>query len=235
MSKAEEPPGAVESQPPRPAGVFLLPALWIAATMALSLWSIVGSWPASQDFDLPAIVVNWLYAGMVVSLANILWGLWLLGLAHRRAAAFPRAFTVWHVANVVAIVALEAVVLVSDVFVFSLASFVVPLARVVIGFVLIAHMRRSVATAAVFHEPRGANPSGVAVIINTVLGAFLGGAAGTGGGFAVGIFIAEATRMSCFEGACGYFAALIGLCGLVLGALAGALLAFRITRRRHAG
>jgi hypothetical protein len=39
--------------------------------------------------------------------------------------------------------------------------------------------------------------------------------------------------MSCFEGACGYFAVFIGLAGLVIGAIGGGIFAvWRVHRRK---
>ncbi len=44
---------------------------------------------------------------------------------------------------------------------------------------------------------------------------------------------AEATDMSCFEGACGYFAFFMGLFALLAGAVAGGIFAvWRVNRRR---
>ena len=46
--------------------------------------------------------------------------------------------------------------------------------------------------------------------------------------------LADAADMSCFEGACGYFAVLIGLAGLVVGAIAGGVFAvWRVNRRKR--
>ncbi|HJQ60274.1 MAG TPA: hypothetical protein VJ890_25440 [Vineibacter sp.] len=50
-----------------------------------------------------------------------------------------------------------------------------------------------------------------------VLGAILGAVVG----FLVGLLLVEVFSVSCFEGACGYFAVMIGLLGFFAGALGG--------------
>jgi hypothetical protein len=71
--------------------------------------------------------------------------------------------------------------------------------------------------------------SAVAAILGVILGAVLG----FGIGLLAGSVIAEATDMSCFEGACGYFAFFLGLAGLLIGAIAGGILAVWLTHRRR--
>ncbi|WP_181168739.1 MULTISPECIES: hypothetical protein [unclassified Mesorhizobium] len=45
--------------------------------------------------------------------------------------------------------------------------------------------------------------------------------------------IADVAGISCFEGDCGYFAAFIGLAGLVVGAIAGGILAVWLAHRHR--
>jgi hypothetical protein len=71
-------------------------------------------------------------------------------------------------------------------------------------------------------------------LIAAVVGVVLGGGAGAGLGVLVGAGIAEVTDMSCFEGACGYFAAAIGLLGLIAGAVAGGIFGAWWSGRRRA-
>jgi membrane associated rhomboid family serine protease len=49
----------------------------------------------------------------------------------------------------------------------------------------------------------------------------------------IGVVIAETTDMSCFEGACGFFAFFAGLFGMLAGAVLGAILAVWLTNRRR--
>ncbi|TIP38053.1 MAG: hypothetical protein E5X69_19635, partial [Mesorhizobium sp.] len=62
-------------------------------------------------------------------------------------------------------------------------------------------------------------------ILAALLGIILGGVIGAFGGFFAGSLIADLTHMSCFEGACGFFAAFVGLGGLIVGAIAGGIFA----------
>ena len=54
-----------------------------------------------------------------------------------------------------------------------------------------------------------------------------------GAGFLAGSVISDVTSMSCFEGAGGYFAAFIGLAGLVVGAIGGGIVAVWLAHRRR--
>lgn len=65
-----------------------------------------------------------------------------------------------------------------------------------------------------------------------ILGAVLGCAAGFGAGLVAGLAVAETTQMSCFEGACSYFAVFLGLGGGLAGLFLGPLIAWRIMRGR---
>jgi hypothetical protein len=76
-------------------------------------------------------------------------------------------------------------------------------------------------------------PPVILSVIAAVLGLIIGGAIGGGGGLALGTVIAEVTEMSCFEGGCGIFAFVVGLLGVLLGALVGAIFAVWLTNRRR--
>ncbi|MGT2464424.1 hypothetical protein ACVOMV_00955 [Mesorhizobium atlanticum] len=72
-------------------------------------------------------------------------------------------------------------------------------------------------------------------ILAALLGIVLGGVIGHSVRFFAGSLIADLTRMSCFEGACRFFAAFVGLGGLIVGAIAGGAFAiWRVNRRRPA-
>ena len=66
-------------------------------------------------------------------------------------------------------------------------------------------------------------------VLIALLGMILGGAAGFGAGVLLGLLFNEVFNISCFEGACGYFVAFMGLVGMVLFAIAGAVILVRMT------
>ena len=70
-------------------------------------------------------------------------------------------------------------------------------------------------------------------VLIALLGMILGGAVGFGVGALLGLLLNDIFDISCFEGGCGYFAAFIGLVGMVLFAIAGAVI-FVWLARRHA-
>lgn len=78
-----------------------------------------------------------------------------------------------------------------------------------------------------------AGPSRAASIFAALAGLVAGAVIGFGIGLVAGLGIAAVTSMSCFEGACSYFAVFLALVGLLVGAIAGAILAFRLVRRRR--
>ncbi|MER8374202.1 hypothetical protein [Mesorhizobium sp. M1406] len=71
-------------------------------------------------------------------------------------------------------------------------------------------------------------------IVAALLGIILGAVIGALACFFAGSIIADANDMSCFEGACVYFAVFIGLAGLVIGAIAGGIFAvWRVQWRKR--
>ncbi|MER8463508.1 hypothetical protein [Mesorhizobium sp. M1409] len=71
-------------------------------------------------------------------------------------------------------------------------------------------------------------------IVAALLGIILGAVIGALAGFFAGSIIADTTDMSCFEGACGFFAVFIGLAGLVIGAIGGGIFAvWRVQWRKR--
>lgn len=212
-----------------------LPAAWVAVTMILAARSLASTWPLPWEYDLPESVLTLIYAGSVAAVVNLLWGLHLLGLAYGRSARFPAHFTVWQVVNLLWLAATEVYVQVVPHFVFSLESLLIKLGEFALGLVCLYLVRNDPATVAHY---AGAQPAGsppvVTRLIAAVLGVVLGGAAGAVLGFLIGAGIAEVTEMSCFEGACGYFAAAIGLLGLIAGAVAGGILGAWWSGRRRA-
>lgn len=212
-----------------------VPIAWVAIVVLSGAYGIPATWSATFDYDLPDSVLPFIYAGLAAAAVNILWGLYLFGLAYNRSARFPKHFTVWQVANILWLLAGEAYVLVAPDFVFSPRHFAVELVMIAIGIVCILILRRDANGEFVYSNAESERPPLLVSFIAAVLGVVLGAIAGAGVGVVVGQVIAEATEVSCFEGACGYFVAAIGLLGLLIGAVAGGVFAvWRANRRRAA-
>lgn len=211
-----------------------LPAAWVAVTMILAARSLATTWPLPWEYDLPETVLYLIYAGSIAAVVNLLWGLHLLGLAYSRSVRFPANFTVWQVVNLVWLLATEIYVQIVPHFVFSLENLLIKAAEVAVGVFCLYLVRRDPGARDLYSSPQ-TGPAPVATrLIAAVLGVVLGGAAGAVLGFLVGAGIAEVTEMSCFEGACGYFAAAIGLLGLIAGAVAGGIFGAWWSGRRRA-
>lgn len=209
--------------------LIYLPVAWVAITALLSAYGIPSSWSAVYDYELPDSVFPLIYAGLAVAAVNILWGLHLCGLAYFRSARFPSHFTVWQIANVLWLLGTEAYVLVTPDFVFSPGHFAMKLAKIAIGIFCIHLLRRH--GGSFYSDTDIERHPFIASIIGAVLGLVLGAIAGAVAGFVIGEAIARATEMSCFEGACGYFVALIGLAGVIVGAIGGCIIAVWRTNR----
>ena len=215
-----------------PDRVWVLPPLWVLLNIAVGLYDIPANWHLTYDISMPDEVVTWVYADMTRAVVNLLWGGWLIGLALRRARAFLRAFALWQGANILWELGQLAFIAMSDVFVFTAHTVLWSGGYILVGLALIYLTRRSRQVAAGYVADGTARPPTGVYVINAVVGAVIGGALGAIGGFLLGGGIATVTDMSCFEGACGYFAALIGLLGLVVGVGTGIWLAIRFTGRR---
>jgi hypothetical protein len=211
-----------------------VPPVWLAVVMLYSVWGIVQSWPLAYEFGLPDSVMTYIYASLAASAVTFLWGLWPLALALGRSPAFGGSFVPWQVAVIAISVAAAIYVLVTPEFVDTLRSIVFSLAEIAIGVFCIAIVRRQARAPA----PLGlattpaAPPSAIVTVVGAVLGLIVGGAVGAGAGLLAGSLIADVTDMSCFEGACGFFALFVGLGGLLVGAIGGAILAMWCIRRR---
>jgi len=214
-------------------GLSYIPPAWLVFVMAWSAYSLISAWRlTTTDYDLPDSVFYLVYGGLAASIVTILWGLYLLGLAFNRSARFPRHFTIWQVATILWLAARQAYMLVVPDFVFSGRGLAVTAAEIAIGLLCIYLLRRGAGAETAYANPESESPPVLVSIIAALLGIILGAALGTGAGFAAGALIAETTDMSCFEGACGYFALFIGLAGLVVGAIAGGLFAVWWVHRR---
>lgn len=71
------------------------------------------------------------------------------------------------------------------------------------------------------------------VVFWSLAGLLIGGIVGAPVGLGLGALFVDLFSVSCFEGACGYFVAFIGLVGLVVAAIAGAILGAVLARRRR--
>lgn len=214
-------------------GLSYIPPAWLVFVMAWSAYSLISAWRlTTTDYDLPDSVFYLVYGGLAASIVTILWGLYLLGLAFNRSARFPRHFTIWQVATILWLAARQAYMLVVPDFAFSGRGLAVTAAEIAIGLLCIYLLRRGAGAETAYANPESESPPVLVSIIAALLGIILGAALGAGAGFAAGALIAETTDMSCFEGACGYFALFIGLAGLVVGAIAGGLFAVWWVHRR---
>lgn len=216
-----------------------LPAAWVAVVVILAIRGLATTWPLPWEYDLPDQVLYFIYAGSIAALVNILWGLVLLGQAFSRSPRFPANFVVWQVANIVWLVATEIYAFAVPSFVFGLEGFLIKLGEIAFGLICLYLVRRDPSTIAHFtgspgvHPDRGA-PAVVSRLVAAIIGVVLGGAAGAVSGLLLGTGIAEATDMSCFEGACGFFAVGIGLLGLIAGAIGGGVFGAWWSGRRRA-
>jgi hypothetical protein len=216
-------------------GLAALPPLWVGVNIVLAAWGFVQAWPISYDHDIPDTVLYLVYGGLIAGVTNLLWGLLLVGLAISRSTSFPRHFTVWQIANIVWIVTREAYVLVTPDFAPTIQPLLYGAGEVAIGIFCIAILRRKSETAQAYSNAGAERPPIIVSIIAAILGVIVGGALGFGVGLLGGGLFAEATDMSCFEGACGYFAFFMGPFALLAGAIAGGIFAvWRVNRRRRA-
>ncbi|MFD2052598.1 hypothetical protein ACFSQT_05605 [Mesorhizobium calcicola] len=215
-------------------GLSFVPPGWLIIVMAWSVYGLVSAWRLIGDYSLPDRVFYLIYGGLAVDIITILWGLYLLGLAFGRSARFPRHFTIWQIATIIWLLARQAYVLTVPDFVFSGRALAVTGAEVAIGVLCIYLLRRGSEAEAAYANPATESPPVFVSVIAALLGIILGAIIGAAAGFFAGSVIADATDMSCFEGACGYFALFIGLAGLVVGAIAGGLFAvWRVHRRKR--
>lgn len=210
-----------------------LPVGWLCLVMALSARGIDASIAVMQDFSLPNAALYLVYVSVVLGVVTILWGFYLLGLAFNRSARFPRSFTFWQWTIIAFLLAKQVYVLVTPEFVFSLEGFVWNGGETAIGLVMIVLVNRTAPSQPLFGTDDRARPGLLVALIAAVIGIIVGGAIGAGVGLAAGTGLSEATDMSCFEGACGYFVLLIGLVGGLIGAIGGCIFAvWRINRRK---
>jgi hypothetical protein len=215
-------------------GLSFVPPGWLIFVMAWSVYGLKSVWHLVRDYSLPDSVIYLIYGGLAVDIITIIWGLYLLGLAFGRSARFPRQFTIWQIATIVWLLARQAYVLLMPDFVLSGRALAVTTAEIAIGVLCIYLLRRGSEAEAVYAKPATEAPPVFVSIVAALLGIILGAVIGALAGFFAGWVIANGTDMSCFEGACGYFAVFIGLAGLVIGAIGGGIFAvWRVHRRKR--
>lgn len=215
-----------------PGFLAYLPVAWLALVLLLSARSLVAAWPLLSDYRLPDAVVDYVYVNMAAGAAILLWGLYVLTLAIGRSSRFRRHFVAWQTAVIAWTLTREAYAAAVPDFVFSPLNLALAAGEIVIGLFCIWLASRNRDAALLYSAPETAGRSPLVTAIRALLGAVVGAALGSGAGLGAGSLVAETTDMSCFEGACGYFAFFLGLGGLVLGAVGGALLAVRRGSRR---
>lgn len=218
--------------------LLYLPAAWVAVIMALCAYGIWSSWPVIFDGQLPASIAYFIYVGIAASIVTILWGSYVLALALGRSARFPRAFIFWQIADIAWSLMTQAYVLIIPDFGFSLETVARVGVEIAIGLFCIQLARTGAKATADTTAPVAAHaapaerPLLVSVLF-ALLGVVLGGVLGFGAGLLVAELIIEFADISCFEGACGYFAVFFALAVMLVGAVAGGIFAFRRSRRKR--
>lgn len=208
----------------------LFPPAWLVIQLALDAWTVSQSWRSAAMQDLPGDVANYVYGLLGGAAISLIWGLGVLALAWSRAPSFPRHFIVWQIAVILWTLMRQAWVFMIPDMVLTPASFLFPAGEIVISIVAIVLAARQSApsTASIGSVPEA---SPFAKVLLILLGTLVGAVVGAVGGFLAGAGIATVTDMSCFEGACGFFAGAIGLAGLVVGAVAGGIVMIRRVSR----
>ena len=216
-------------------GLLWLPIAWLVLAVALAAHYLWQAWPALNDYRLPEAAINLVWGEMIVAAVSLLGGFYTLALALRRSRHFPKAFTIRQVLNIAAIVGVLIYTSLQADFMTPLVNYAISFGEILIGIICIVILHRSPRRHLAFASAN-ASPasSALARAIYTLLGVLVGGFAGFWIGIAVGAGIAEATSMSSFEGASGFFAFFIGLAGLAVGVIAGIVLALYWTRKRKA-
>jgi len=225
------PTNTVENPAPRLSGLAWLPVAWLVFTMATALYRAWSVWPSLNEYDLPP-EATWLIEGeLLVAAISVIGGLFVLAAALGRMRLYPSAFTLWQGFNIATLLAVAIYTAIMPEFMTAPLTYAIWLGEILIGIVCIVIVRRKPQA----RSSQSEAPAGYSVlarIILAFLGVLIGGFIGFWMGLGIGIAIAEATNMSSFEGASGYFAVFIGLVGLLVGAIVGLVLALYWTRRR---
>ena len=199
--------------------------------MAMSVYRAWAAWPALNDYRLPP-AATWLIQGeLIVSASLVVGGLLVLAAALGRMRIYPASFTLWQGLTIAALLAIAIYTAIMPDFVTAPLTYVYWLGEILIGIACIIIVRRKPQA----HSLQSGAPTAYSVLARVIfafLGIFIGGFIGFWLGLGIGIAIAEATNMSSFEGASGYFAFFLGLAGVLVGAIIGLVLALYWTRRK---
>ena len=234
MTSSSEQPDKGQAPAGRPGGdLFYVPVGWLIFVMAWSVYGLASAWWLVGNSGLPDKIFYYLVGGLVANVITILWGLYLLGLAFGRSGRFPHHFTIWQIATIVWVLARQAYVLTVPEFVFSARSLGITAIEIGIGLLCIYLLRPGSGAGTAYARQQTEAPPVFVSIIAALLGIILGAIIGALVGFFAGSVIADVAKVSCFEGGCGYFAAFIGLAGLVVGAIGGGILAVWLVHRRR--
>ncbi len=220
-----------DSQSPRLSGLAWLPVAWLVFSMAMAVYRAWSVWPALNDYELPPEATWLIQAELLVAGILLIGGLFVLAAALGQMRIYPRAFTLWQGFSIAAIIAGAIYTALMPAFIMAPLTYAIWLGEIVVGIACIVIVRRKPEV----HSPRPGAPtaySALARIIFAFLGVLIGGFIGFWLGIGLGVAISETTNMSCFEGACGYFAVLIGIIGVLVGAIIGLVLALYWTRQK---
>ncbi|MET0575689.1 MAG: hypothetical protein ABWZ83_07485 [Mesorhizobium sp.] len=240
MTTTQPPIGGSHEPGGKDPWLMYLPAAWTAIVMALSAYGLLSSWPLFFGDELPESIAYFIYANAAASVVVILCGLYVLALALGRSPRFPRVFIFWQIVGIAWILLSQAYVLIVPDFGFSLEVLARVGVEIAIGLFCIQLARNAArdtvsATSSATTDAAATRnrPSLVVRTLVTMFGVVVGGTLGLGAGLLAGLGIVEFTDMSCFEGACGYFAVFFAFAAMLVGAIAGGIFAFwRAGRQR---
>jgi hypothetical protein len=230
------PVGTAKIQAPPLTGLTWVPVAWLVFSIAMEGYRAWTTWPVLHEYGLPPSVIWLIEAELCIAAIIVIGGLFVLAAALGRAPVYPKAFTLWQGFAIIALFAIAIYTAIMPDFVMAPLSYVYWLGEILIGIACIIIVRRKPAPEEhAMTQPGTANPIAYSVLsrfILAFLGVLIGGFLGFWLGLGIGIAIAEATNMTSFEGASGYFAFFIGLLGMLLGAVIGLVLALYWTRRK---
>lgn len=206
------------------------PLAWVGLTMLLAVRGLYSMLTFSWDAELPASVTAYLQTSVAIAIVNLLWGGWILFAARTGSRALRRGFLTWQSFNLVAIAASVGYTAFVAEFVITAYGLLIPVVEFAVGIALIVHALRlpdapASAVGATLSGAAGAPPSTGRYLFNAAVGAIAGAVIGGVAGFPLGALLADVLDISCFEGGCGYFAAAIGLLGILAGFIVGIVVA----------
>lgn len=213
--------------------IAALPVIWIGVIVVLSARGLIGSFQASLSYGLPGEIANFIYVGMGLAVVQILFGIYVLGLAWRKSPRFAVWFSAWAVFVICSDVGMQVATLFITAFTQTFEPWLMAGLFTAIGIAAIVVARGAEATPPAIAAVPTPVPTGV-VFLNGLLGFIVGGALGLVVGLGAGALIVDLLDVSCFEGGCGYAAAAIALLVMIGGAIAGLVFAIWRTRRRRA-